>query len=93
MAAQVVVPMSEGFKRMATMKGTLASNFEASFNLRFPGSKTTFHENKAVWDAASKELRKEYIRAGYTNRGLWKDFRKEVQSQYPEWQGSRKALR
>ncbi len=47
-----------------------------------PGSKTTFHKNKAVWDAASKELKKKYIRAGYTNRGLWKDFRKEIQSQY-----------
>jgi hypothetical protein len=72
-----VVAMSTGFHRMASASGTRRQRFEAAFNLPFP-PKATYHDNINIWDAAHEELKGDYIEAGYSDDGLWKNFRRHA---------------
>jgi hypothetical protein len=85
-----VQSMSEGFRKMSTMKGTLHHRFGSSFNTAFPGSNATYHDNEDIWNNAPKHLKDKYIRAGFTDAGLWKDFRKEVKAGFPDGRAPRK---
>ncbi|KAF8196054.1 hypothetical protein BJ912DRAFT_835210, partial [Pholiota molesta] len=75
-----VTAMADGFNKMSTMKGSLPCRFEASFNANFP--KQTYNDNFQAWNAASREVKERYVQAGYSDAGLWKNFRKEVQASF-----------
>lgn len=77
-----VKSMAEGFRLMDTMEGELRSRFTAAFGMNFPGSKATFHTHANIWEAATEKQRDQYIKAGFTNQGLWKNFRHDVQNMY-----------
>lgn len=78
-----VLPMSEGFGKMATMStGTLADRFSSAFNL--PWKKVTWNTHSNIWNSAPKELKRQYIDARFADDGLWKDFAQEVRKLYPD---------
>lgn len=86
-----VRPMIDGFRRMETMEhetrgrnGTIEDRFRAAFECGFPGSKKTFFKQRDCWQRASRELVQKYYDADCSKDGLWKNFRKEVLS---EWDG------
>jgi hypothetical protein len=73
-----VVAMAAGFHTMASAPGTQRrKQFEAAFRLPFPPT-ATYHDNVKIWNAAHQELKEKYMRAGYSDAGLWKHFRREV---------------
>ncbi|KIJ92694.1 hypothetical protein K443DRAFT_13406 [Laccaria amethystina LaAM-08-1] len=75
-----VKSMAEGFRLMDTMEGELCSHFTTAFRMSFLGSKATFHTHANIWEAATEKQRNLYIKAGFTNEGLWKKFRHDVQN-------------
>jgi len=74
-----VKSMAEGFSRMDTMTGTLEHRFLVSFPSARSFSKVTWHANSRVWDAASEDLKQQFINAAYTSDGRWKSFKREVE--------------
>ncbi|KAF8179209.1 hypothetical protein BJ912DRAFT_1062875 [Pholiota molesta] len=78
-----VVAMAAGFHTMASAPGTRRDQFEAAFGLPFPPT-ATYHDNVKVWNAAHQELKEKYMRAGYSDAGLWKHFRREVMARCAE---------
>jgi len=74
--------MAKGFRLMDTMEGELRSCFTSAFRMNFPGSKATFHTHTNIWEAATEKQRNQYIKAGFTNEGLWKKFQHDVQNMY-----------
>jgi hypothetical protein len=74
-----VKSMAEGFALMDTMDRSVASRFTSCFGVAYPGSKATWNLHSNIWEVAPSDLKDRYIDAGYTNAGLWKDFKWEVE--------------
>ncbi|KAF8239931.1 hypothetical protein L208DRAFT_1234969 [Tricholoma matsutake] len=79
-----VKSMSEGFLKMETMTGSLEYRFAIAFPSaqtdKFP--KASYNINSRIWEWAPEDLCNQYITAGYSNGGRWKDFAREVTEFY-----------
>lgn len=76
---------------MSSATSTRRQQFEVSFNAPFP-PKATYHDNINIWNAAPQELKDEYIHTGYSDAGLWKNFRREVMARCLDGKVSGKRL-
>ncbi|KAF9538563.1 hypothetical protein CPC08DRAFT_717549 [Agrocybe pediades] len=79
--------MASGFERIDTMTGPVHARFTAVFgeidNIKFP-SPRTYYKSYAAWDSASPALKEQYLKAGYTDEGLWKHFVRDVRKCFPD---------
>lgn len=80
-----VKAMASGFEKMASLKtGKLEDHFAVAFGDLAKFSKPTWNLHSRAWEAASEDLKEQYVEAGYSKNGLWKNFTKEVASSFPD---------
>ena len=77
-----VTAMAEGFDSMATMTGTLSNRFQAAFpSVKGGWKKTCWNKHYGIWKRATEADKENFVNAGFTRAGEWRQFVKTVCSQ------------